>query len=102
MVDAVEVFNSRCIPGILNAQAQTFAEKHQVAGTVGSDAHALLEVGRATMLLPTFADAAGLRKVIKEAQFETQNSGIGVRFLSRYAVMHKHYFGIEHEFPKTP
>lgn len=102
LVDAFEVFNARCLPRGLNVKAQDFAEKHRVAGTVGSDAHALLEVGRATMLLPYFDDAAGLRDVIGQAQFETQNSGIGVRFLSRYAVMRKHYLENEHEFLKSP
>ena len=50
-VDAIEVFNSRCWRPEFNRQAQIFAEHHDVPGTVGSDAHAPLELGRAILLL---------------------------------------------------
>jgi predicted metal-dependent phosphoesterase TrpH len=39
-VDAIEVYNSRCMLPRFNAQARQFAEKHGLAGTVGSDASA--------------------------------------------------------------
>ena len=45
-IDAIEVFNSRCYSASYNQQAQAFAQSHQVAGTVGSDAHAPFETGQ--------------------------------------------------------
>ncbi len=44
-VDAIEVYNSRCMNPSFNREARQFAEKHDIAGTVGSDAHAAFEVG---------------------------------------------------------
>ena len=34
LVDAIEVFNARCIQGIYNTQAQEFASRYDLAGTV--------------------------------------------------------------------
>src|SRR5512138_2884174 len=53
-VDAVEVYNSRCMQPHFNDLARQFAEKHNIPGTVGSDAHAAFELGRSLMLLETF------------------------------------------------
>src|SRR5215213_5222306 len=36
-VDAIEVYNSRCMLPSFNQKARRFAEKYQLAGTVGSD-----------------------------------------------------------------
>ena len=57
-----------------NQQAQAFAKQHQLAGTAGSDAHAIFELGRAVMLLPEFTTADELREVIRQAQFKTRLS----------------------------
>jgi predicted metal-dependent phosphoesterase TrpH len=88
-VDAIEVFNSRCMDPRFNWQAQAFAKKHNLAGTVGSDAHALFEVGKATLLLEPFSGAEGMRKVIRQAKYQTKLSSWLVHFVSRYASMKK-------------
>ena len=38
-VDAIEVYNSRCMNPGFNRQARQFADRHNLAGTVGSDGH---------------------------------------------------------------
>jgi hypothetical protein len=48
-VDAIEVFNSRCFDPRFNREAREFAEKHDIPGTVGSDAHAAFELGRSLL-----------------------------------------------------
>src|SRR5258707_5823698 len=53
-VDAIEVYNSRCMYPSFNHAARKFAEKHNIPGTVGSDAHAAFEVGRSLLLLEQF------------------------------------------------
>lgn len=88
-LDAVEVFNARCYVSSYNAEAKAFAVEHNLAGTVGSDAHTLGELGRANFIVPEFEDAQGLRDVIRQAQFETSVSGIGVRFFSSFAHFYK-------------
>jgi predicted metal-dependent phosphoesterase TrpH len=92
LVDAVEVFNARCLLRSFNRRAAEFAKKHGLLGTVGSDAHMLREYGRATMLLPEFHDTISLKNALEVASSETRYSGLGVRFGSRYAVLHKQLF----------
>jgi predicted metal-dependent phosphoesterase TrpH len=89
LVDAIETFNARCLQAKFNQQAQEFAQSHRLAGTVGSDAHAAFELGRATLLLPEFTDADGLRAVIRSGQPDVFLSSPWVHFTSRYAVMKK-------------
>lgn len=56
-VDAIEVFNARCLYPEDNARAVAFAQKHKLRGTIGSDAHSRPEYGRALTVLPPFANA---------------------------------------------
>jgi len=88
-VDAIEVFNSRCIFKQANQMATDFAQKHNLVGTVGSDAHALFELGNATMILDGFHDAHSLCQVIRGAQVNTQLASPWVHFTSRFAVWSK-------------
>jgi predicted metal-dependent phosphoesterase TrpH len=89
MIDAVEVFNARCFPQRLNRLAKNFARQNHMAGTVGSDAHTLMEIGRATMILPDFSTAEQLRNVIHTAEWQTKSSTPLIRLGSRYAVFRK-------------
>ena len=88
-LDAIEVYNSRCMLPHYNRLAQKFAQRHDVAGTVGSDAHAAFEVGRSLMLLDQFEGPEGLRKVIRQAKFRVKWSPWWVHFVSRYASIKK-------------
>jgi predicted metal-dependent phosphoesterase TrpH len=92
LVDAIEVFNARCMSPDFNRQAQEFAQLHAIAGTAGSDAHAGFEIGRGAMLLPDFHDAASLKKALTQVQFDTRISSPLVHFTSRYAVWYKKIF----------
>lgn len=85
LVDAIETFNSRNFLQQYNEDAVQFAQKFGLPSTVGSDAHTIEEVGRATMRLPDFADADGLRRAVRQAEFRTQSSGPWVRLASRWA-----------------
>jgi predicted metal-dependent phosphoesterase TrpH len=89
LVDAIEVFNSRCVRPSYNRQASDFASEHDLAGTVGSDAHAPLELGRSVLLLEPFADADGLRQVIRRARAQTLLSPPWFHLISRYAKYRK-------------
>lgn len=88
-VDAIEIFNSRCMNPMFNVQAKHFAEKYNVAGTVGSDAHAAFEVGTSVILLDQFEGPEEMRKVIRQAKYQTKLSSWLVHFVSRYASMVK-------------
>lgn len=88
-VDAIEIFNSRCMNPMFNMQAKAFAEKYNLAGTVGSDAHGAFEVGKSVTLLDQFEGPEGMRKVIRQAKYKTKLSSWWVHFVSRYASMRK-------------
>jgi predicted metal-dependent phosphoesterase TrpH len=89
LVDAIEVYNSRCLLPDFNREARQFAEKHNLAGTVGSDAHAAFEVGRSVLWLDQFEGPDGMRAVIRNARFETRQSPPWFHLTSRYAVFRK-------------
>lgn len=88
-VDAIESFNARCLTNKPNQAAETFAQKHGLLETVGSDAHSLWEVGRAYLTLPEFDDAAEFKAGLVKAEKTTRLSPFFVHLFSRYAVLHK-------------
>lgn len=53
-VDAIEIFNARCIFPEDNDAAQAFADTHRLIGTAGSDAHTRPEYGRAMTVMRPF------------------------------------------------
>jgi hypothetical protein len=89
LVDAVEVFNSRCQVPWINQQAAEFAQQRHLPGTVGSDAHTLPEVGRSTLTLPYFSNAQELRQVIGQGQAETRLSSPFIHLTSTFAKFFK-------------
>jgi predicted metal-dependent phosphoesterase TrpH len=89
LVDAIEIFNSRCLWPGFNRQAREFARRHGLAGTVGSDAHAAFELGRATLLLPQFEGPEELRGAIRQGQPRVGWSPPWVHLVSRYATFRK-------------
>lgn len=88
-VDAIEVYNSRCLVPQYNRQARHFAEKHNIAGTVGSDAHTLFEVGRSVLLLEPFEGPEAMRGVIRRGVPQVKWSPPWVRLASRYSFFRK-------------
>lgn len=58
LVDAIEVFNSRCVFKGDNTRALAFARQHGKLCAVGSDAHYRLELGRAVLKMPHVPNAA--------------------------------------------
>lgn len=88
-LDAIEVFNARTMSNEPNKRATAFAEKNNLLGTAGSDAHSLMEVGRAQMKLEPFYDAASLRRSLQTATYTNKRSSPLIHFTSRYAVWRK-------------
>jgi predicted metal-dependent phosphoesterase TrpH len=89
LVDAIEVYNSRCMLPSFNREARWFAEEHDIAGTVGSDAHAAFELGRSLLLLEQFEGPEGIRNVIRKGIPKTRWSPPWFHFTSRYATLRK-------------
>ena len=88
-VDAIEVFNSRCLKPQFNKLAKRFAEVHNVPGTVGSDAHAAFELGRSVLVLEQFEGPDEMRKVIRRGLPDVKWSPPWFHLSSRYASISK-------------
>jgi predicted metal-dependent phosphoesterase TrpH len=58
LIDAIEVFNSRCFFMADNARALAFAQQHGKLCAVGSDAHYRLELGHAVLKVPQLPNSA--------------------------------------------
>lgn len=69
-VDALEVFNARCLAGRINRLGWEFAESRNLPMLAGSDAHSLVELGLATVSLPAFNSPDELRDALKTAEIE--------------------------------
>jgi predicted metal-dependent phosphoesterase TrpH len=54
-LDAVEVFNSRCLLPSFNTEARMLAQAHGLPGTAGSDAHSLIEIGTTYVEMEPFS-----------------------------------------------
>lgn len=54
-IDALEIFNSRCLLPRFNVNAQALARERGLPGTAGSDAHSLAEIGHAYVEMPAFS-----------------------------------------------
>lgn len=89
LVDAVEIFNARCLWPGFNELARRFAEQHGRIGIAGSDAHTAAELGRATAQLPPFHDAESLEAALRQARFQARLSSPLAHLASRYAVWYK-------------
>ncbi|MBW4436081.1 MAG: PHP domain-containing protein [Pleurocapsa minor GSE-CHR-MK-17-07R] len=68
LVDAIEVFNARCMFAEDNTRALAFAQAHGAIGTAGSDAHSQVEYGRSGMLMDPFHTADEMRASLSTAQ----------------------------------
>jgi predicted metal-dependent phosphoesterase TrpH len=84
-VDAIEVFNARILGDGPNRRAADLAAEVGLPGTVGSDAHAALELGRAVMLMEPFSDGFSFLQALPHAVVRTQRSSAAVHVLSRLA-----------------
>jgi predicted metal-dependent phosphoesterase TrpH len=89
LIDAIEVFNSRCLLPRFNTTARIYAQHHHLLETVGSDAHSASEVGGATLTLLEFHDAISLKHSLSIARLHTRLSPPWVHFYSRYAAWRK-------------
>lgn len=93
LVDAIEVFNARCLYADFNRRARTFAWEHGLPGTAGSDAHAPSELGAACLMLEPFDGPDEMRIAIRKARLQARLSPFWVHFFSVYARYHKRLTG---------
>lgn len=85
-VDALEVFNARCLRAEDNRRAAELARRHGKMGTAGSDGHTLRELGAGYLTLPPFKSSAdALRLSLTRGTPGGQLSGLWPHFASTFA-----------------
>ncbi|MCA0452792.1 MAG: PHP domain-containing protein [Chloroflexi bacterium] len=82
LVDAVEIFNARCLYQDDNQQAFDYAAKYHLRGTAGSDAHSRPEYGQAMTQLQPFTDAKSFLEALNSATYVKRLSPAYVHGLS--------------------
>ena len=93
LVDAIEVFNARCIFAADNARALAFALDHDKPGLVGSDAHSYLELGRAVLQADLDGTPAGLLAAFAAGERLTHSSSPFIHLTSTFAQFYQRLRG---------
>jgi len=73
-IDALEVFNSRCLLPRFNSEARALAREHGLPGTAGSDAHSLIEIGVTYVEMPVFHGQDDFLQSLTQAEVHGQVS----------------------------
>jgi predicted metal-dependent phosphoesterase TrpH len=84
-VDALEVFNARCLIKEDNTIARAIAAEYGKAGFAGSDAHTLTEIGAATVSLEPFDTPQQFLENLRSAYLNTRLSSPLVHVASTWA-----------------
>jgi predicted metal-dependent phosphoesterase TrpH len=85
-VDAVEIFNARCMFAEDNVKALQFAKQHHLPGTIGSDAHIGVEYGTAYGKMRRFQDTPeDFLAALREANYSERLSSWLVHLGSKAA-----------------
>lgn len=84
-VDALEVFNARCLYPADNDAARAIAAEYGKPGFAGSDAHTPWELGRASVSLEPFDTPQQFLENLKSAYLNTRLSSPLVHFASTWA-----------------
>jgi predicted metal-dependent phosphoesterase TrpH len=89
MVDILEVLNARSIKPEDNEQALEYARAHGLAMSAGSDAHTLMEVGRAYVEMPDFDGPEEFLASLRQGRINGKLSSKLIHFGSTWARMAK-------------
>ena len=88
-VDIIEVFNARVTVGSDNARAVAFAAEHGLACSAGSDAHSLLEVGKACVEMDDFETPQEFLESLRNGKIDGRCSTPLVHVISTWAKLRR-------------
>lgn len=92
-IDAMEVWNARCLRAGDNDRALAIARRYGKLTTAGSDAHTVGEVGAAYVELPPFGNADEMRASLAQARVVGQLSPPWVHLASSWASLWRRLAG---------
>ena len=89
LVDILEVLNARALKPEDNEQALQYAREHGLAMSAGSDAHTLMEVGRAYVEMPDFDGPDQFLASLRQGRINGKLSSMLIHFGSTWAKIAK-------------
>nr|AIA15399.1 PHP-associated [uncultured bacterium] len=89
LVDVLEVFNARATFAEDNLRALEFARQHGLPMSAGSDAHTLVEVGRAYVEVPPFSNAEEFLAGLRQSEVQGKLSSGLIHVSSKWATFMK-------------
>ena len=89
LIDILEVLNARCIKAEDNELALGYARKHNLPMSAGSDAHTLMEVGRAYVEIPPFDTPQDFLSALKQGKVGGHRSSQLIHIGSTWAKLVK-------------
>ncbi|UCC74577.1 MAG: PHP domain-containing protein [Gemmatimonadota bacterium] len=84
-VDVIEIFNARIHKPALNERARRWAERRDLPGGAGSDAHTLREIGRGVIEVPEYEGKAGFLEALRAGRVVGRYSSYLVHLASTWA-----------------
>jgi predicted metal-dependent phosphoesterase TrpH len=84
-IDLMEVLNSRSPFPANSNKARDFAEKHNIPGGAGSDAHSVYEIGNAYIEIPDFNNKDEFLNAVALGKIHGKRSGVFVHLFSSWA-----------------
>ncbi len=81
-IDIIEVHNARTLPFQNRKQAMEYAIKNNLKQSVGSDAHAIFEIGVSYIEIPDFNDKDGFLTALEQGKITKRSSSPLVHFVS--------------------
>ena len=84
-IDLMEVLNARSPFPKSSNRARAFAEEHGIVPGAGSDAHTVIEIGNAYVIMPEFTGKDDFLKALSQGEIHGKRSGLKVRFYSTWA-----------------
>jgi predicted metal-dependent phosphoesterase TrpH len=90
-IDVIEVFNARSRLARCSTRAQTFADKYDIPGTAGSDAHSTDEIGSTYIEMPEFNGRDDFLQALRESNIHKHRSSIMVHLNSTWTKLKKSF-----------
>ena len=90
-IDIIEVFNARSTLLRCSTQARTFAEKHDIPETAGSDAHTPNEIGNTYVEMTEFKGRDDFLQALRKGKISRHRSNPLVHFSSAWTSLKKSF-----------
>lgn len=90
-IDVVEVLNARSTLPQSSRKALSFARKHNLPGSAGSDAHTLAEIGNAYVEMPEFTDKESFLEALARGKAGGHLTGPLIHFNSFVQILRKNF-----------